>query len=150
MKRKIRHVVFALVLIALAVGYYFIRSTLVGHIESGFNLARVDWLPASASDISFVRRSGFGHLFVYEFHISDPDFQTLARDRNWQLSNTPQNCNVVRFTHFLPENDPRRREPFYITAETGYCYDNRTPGGAGIRALYDSSTSTAYIQKTSR
>ena len=61
-------------------------------ITSGEHLDAVDWLPPSATDISFTKRDGFGWMKVYTCSISEDDFFQLAAAEGWDLQ---QDGNVL-------------------------------------------------------
>ena len=45
----------------------------------------VDWLPPSATDISYYKRDGFGWIKNYECYIPEDDFLSLAAKKGWKL-----------------------------------------------------------------
>jgi hypothetical protein len=56
-----------------------------GEPETGEHVASVDWLPSSASDISFYRREGFGWIRNYDCSIPEEDLLKFAEKRGWKL-----------------------------------------------------------------
>jgi hypothetical protein len=56
-----------------------------GEPTTGKHLDSVDWLPPSATDISFYKRDGFGWIKNYECTIPEDDFLKLAEKEGWKL-----------------------------------------------------------------
>jgi hypothetical protein len=52
---------------------------------TGKHVDSVDWLPKSATDISYYKRDGFGWVRNYECYIPEDDFLVLAAERGWEL-----------------------------------------------------------------
>src|SRR5690349_20371064 len=72
-------------LVAIFVGYVSCESS---KVETGAHLARVDWLPETASDITFKRTGGFGWCLVYECTLPEDAFQMLAQKEGWKIQET--------------------------------------------------------------
>jgi len=53
--------------------------------ETGEHVASVDWLPPSATDITFYKRDGFGWIKNYDCTIPEVDFYKLAAKEGWEL-----------------------------------------------------------------
>jgi hypothetical protein len=53
-------------------------------MESAKHLARVDWLPSEASDVTYAKRKGFGWFTCYECSMPREAFDRLARKEGWQ------------------------------------------------------------------
>src|SRR5687768_14859438 len=51
-------------------------------VESGEHVARVSWLPESATDVSFFRSYSWT---AYEFTIPEQDFLRWAADKGWDV-----------------------------------------------------------------
>ena len=124
-------------------------------METGFHLASVDWLPPTASDISFYRNSNIGNVLACEFHISKADFEALARERGWlvkPLYDLPSvdEESAYRYTEYLPDGHPQRREPFKATISEGLFFEDRHKNGGGITVLYDEAHSMAYVDSSNR
>ena len=54
-------------------------------IQRGLHLARVDWLPADASDVTYAKREGFGWFICYECRISKAGLDRIAAKKEWKL-----------------------------------------------------------------
>jgi hypothetical protein len=120
------------------------------HSETGVHRPSVDWLPQTASDISFYRNSNIGNILAYEFHISKPDFEALARERGWPVKPPEQGASVIRYTQCLPSGHPYRNEPFAAETSDGLFFEDRRPNGGGITVLFDNASSTAYVFTSNR
>lgn len=118
--------------------------------ETGFHCPSVPWLPQSASDISFYRNSNIGNVQAYEFQISRPDFEALARERGWNVKPMKQEVSIIRYTQCLPSAHIQRTEPFHAMSSSGLFYEDRRPNGGGISVLYDDVKSMAYVFSSNR
>lgn len=140
------------VFLGLLVGFLaFIAFGLAySHPESGTGLSSVGWLDSKASDISYYRANDFGGAFAYEFRISIVDFETLARERSWQIAPLTEPRHTMRYSFFLPESDARRQTPQFAEVERGLFYEKRRPNGGGVTVIYDTNTLRAYVFQSSR
>ena len=120
------------------------------HSETGIHRPSVDWLPQTASDISFYRNSNIESILAYEFHISKSDFKALARERGWPVKAPEQRASVIRYTQCLPFGAPHRNEPFAAATSDGLFFEERRPNGGGITVLFDDANSMAYVFKSNR
>ena len=138
-----------LILVAAGIAFWEVFGD---HSETGFHCPSVAWLPQTASDISFCRNRGlFSDILIYEFHISKPDFEALARDRNWRVKPTEQQASVIRYTVSLPRGHRLRVPPFEAQASDGLFFsDMRTKGRVtkGVTVLFDDAHSMAYVSKS--
>lgn len=62
-----------------------------GEPTTGKQLASVDWLPQSATDISFYKRDGFGWIRNYDCLIPVEDFLIMAKRRGWEIQDEGPN-----------------------------------------------------------
>lgn len=145
----------AKVIIASCVGIpaaavrFFFWAAFGDHIETGFHRPSVDWLPRTASDISFYRNNNIANVLAYEFHIFKPDFEILARERGWPVKPPEQRASVIRYTQCLPKGHPQRTGPFRIYSD-GLYFDDLRPNGGGITVLFDDANSMAYVFQSNR
>jgi hypothetical protein len=84
-----------------------------GELETEKHLVSVDWLPASATDISYTRRNGFGAELSYNCLIPERDFLILAEEEGW----------------------PIKEEESY------YYYEKRYQNNGGVTVYYDKAAS---------
>jgi len=125
--------------------------TMLGdHSETGFHCAQVDWLPSSASDVSFYRNQTLSFTEIYEFRIPKADFEALARKQNWPLRPAKPEDSVMRFTMCLPSGHPEYRQPFYAMSSKGLFYEYRQSNNGGTAVLFDEATSMAYVDISDR
>ena len=66
-------------------GFLVLDAMLGDNIETAEHLDAVDWLPGSASNISYYRNKNISGLFSYEFTMAEPDFLEYAMERGWKL-----------------------------------------------------------------
>ena len=89
-RQKIRKVLgraLIIVIIAIPVAFMvlFWSAFLPHEIKTGEHLDSVDWLPPSATDVSFTKRGGFGWIKNYECLIPEDDFFLLSAEEGWDL-----------------------------------------------------------------
>ncbi|MGD9078319.1 MAG: hypothetical protein PVG96_03220, partial [Desulfobacterales bacterium] len=93
-RQKIRKVLGrALIIVVIAIPVAFMvlfwSAFLPHEIKTGEHLDSVDWLPPSATDVSFTKRGGFGWIKNYECLIPEDDFfllfsEEIAHKKFWQ------------------------------------------------------------------
>jgi len=85
---KIRVRDYAIIVIVIFFGAFywlFYTAFSTGEVTTGEHVNSVDWLPASATDITFYRRDGFGWIRNYDCFIPEEDFLILAEKWNWPM-----------------------------------------------------------------
>jgi len=63
----------------------FFYAFQTGDPYTGEHLSSVDWLPESATDVSFYRIDGFGWVKNYDCLIPEIDFRVFAAENGWKL-----------------------------------------------------------------
>lgn len=94
--------------------------------------AQVDWLPASASDVSIYRTEGFGWIRATECALPAADLETLAARRGWNMQPAKaRDARCFAFAHELLGLPP--------PGEIGEAlsHEERANNGGGIIAVYD-------------
>jgi hypothetical protein len=99
--------------------YYAFRT---GDPITGEHLDSVDWLPSSATDISFYKRDGFGWIKNYTCSIPENDFLKLAAKKGWELE----------------------------IIENKIFYEKRYPNGGGVTVNYNTDTRRLSVQSNHR
>ena len=72
-----------LFVVAFTAMFYVAFST--GEPETGEHEASVEWLPASATDVTYYRREGFGWIRNYDCLIPEADLLKFAEQMGWKL-----------------------------------------------------------------
>ncbi len=93
-----------------------------GEPTTGEHLDSVDWLPPSATDISFYKRDGFGWIKNYECSIPEDDFLRLAEKEGWGLQGEG---NVLS-------------------------YEKRYPNHGGVTVYYNRDTQRLFVHSAHR
>ena len=133
-----------LIAVILLIVFAFSSSDikLVSHVS------QVDWLPSSASDITYARRDGFGWFLTYECNLPENDFLALAKKENWPVKET---TNVLgsgyRLILKLPEPTNALGDPTYF-ADQAFVYENRYPNGGGVTVIYDRQRNRLLFNKS--
>lgn len=117
--------------------------------ERGAHLTHVGWLPAEASDVTFVKSGGFGSFTCFECTLPKEAFDRFARKENWTPEPRSDVSNGVRHILGLPavtktelgESDSVPKALFY---------EKRQPNGAGVTVIYDLDRNRLFVQKSSR
>jgi len=136
------------------------------HPAIGENVARVDWLPVTASNISYNKSYSFT---AYEFDITESGFIDYCTEKNWNPSEIGEDGYRVwtyRMGNKMEEKYPkptlgkatkeieaeyyRIRETLEPTITNGLSYEARQSNGGGITALYDRTKQRAYVQTNPR
>lgn len=81
----------------LACGFGLVRSLL--HVETAENVARVHWLPTSASNVSYYKSYSFT---AYEFDIPERDFRAWSY---WEVRPIGKPIEVARYNRMRPYLD---------------------------------------------
>lgn len=85
-KIRVRDCAIVIVILFFGAFYWlFYTAFSTGEVTTGKHVDSVDWLPASATDINFYRRDGFGWIRNYDCLIPKEDFLHLAEKRNWPM-----------------------------------------------------------------
>jgi hypothetical protein len=149
MKKILRILGLAGVVVGVGVFGYFCWGAFDEGIQTGFHLPALAGLPAGASDISFYRDHNITHRFACEFQISRADFQALALTRGWALRLPDAGVGFARYTSFLPEGNPERRPPLYVIAKArGLYFEDVRIGTYRLHVLWDEDSSRAYLYES--
>ena len=142
----------------------------MGKVETGENVARVDWLPASARNVSFYRSYSFT---ACEFDIPEQEFLAWAAGEGCAVQRIPAGGKrtVTRYHWYdrrltYPADPPedasfaelqkwaadveRYRATQYQQIEHGYFYEYRQDDGGGTTVGYDADAGRAYYQSSPR
>ncbi len=147
MRFTLKQLFAALTLISLAIWFAHGLYTLLVHVEYGENEASVEWLPPTATNVSYHKT--FTHV-AYEFDISEAEF---VRWSPGKLSPITSSIVVTRYCYY--ENPQRASAngksptPFvplqsrWATISTGLVYDDMS-GRGGVEVAYDRLQGRAY------
>jgi len=146
MKLALRIVLVILFIAFLGAGYilwtmFSDRSEVVEHVDT------VDWLPASASNISYYMNKNITGMLTCEFAIAESDFLDFAMQNEWPVSKMESPINVTRYTKFIEKS---KTSDHYAVVEQGYYYSKQWPNGAHISVAYDLVRQIAYLNRSSR
>ena len=110
------------ILLFLSFSGLFFFAFHTGEPITGKHVDSVDWLPPSATDISYYKRDGFGWIKDYECSIPEDDFLSLAAKKGWKL-----------------------REEDHVLF-----YEKRHPNGGGVTVYYDKDSKRLSVQSSHR
>jgi hypothetical protein len=127
-------------------------------IETGENAAKVEWLPSSASNVSYYKSYSFT---AYEFDINEAEFVNWS---GWNLSPITSPIRIARYCFFAPiapkpdANSSDDDWNKYATASAsrsaniadGIYYKHVQTNGGGVSVAYDRQRHRAYFQSSPR
>ncbi len=111
--------------------------------KSGHHLAQVNWLPASASDISFYRNGdSLFPMYCYECTIPYADVLKFARESDWMLVEK----SSVRLSHWrallkLPGLGVENGD----TYDSALVYSADQQNGGGIQVVFHQPSSRLFV-----
>jgi len=131
----------ALALLAFII--YLFYSFSYSPVEIKKNLSNVDWLPESASQISFIKRSGFGWVHIYKCKILENDFLKFASSNEWQITSATD-----VYVEFASELNAENEELKIIS--DAYVFENKKNNNGGIHVIYDKKNKILYYSNSHR
>ncbi|HEY4246753.1 MAG TPA: hypothetical protein VGM64_07850 [Lacunisphaera sp.] len=144
MKRRVKITVIALAIIVGlgAVLLYFRNSESSRGPNSGNHLAHVDWLPASASDVSFYwNGDSLFPMDCYECTIPYEDMLKFARESGWTLvEKSPVRLSQWRHLLHLPSVGGNGD-----TYESALLYSTDQQNGGGIQVVFHKPSSRLFV-----
>lgn len=158
MRFSLRRLLLFTALIACAT--WFVRSAYLGltQIDTAESVASVDWLPVSATNVSYYRSY---MNTAYEFDIDEAGF------RDWSRWDVAEITAPVGLSRYLAFSTPPPPEPLNATEEeqtaflnayykrsvkisNGLYYGHSQSNGGGVWVGYDRRTGRAYYQSAPR
>lgn len=108
--------------------------------ETVYHLDTVDWLPDSASDISFHKRGGFGWLKVYNCKMKKSDFMRFADKNKWDLRE--EKAERIFRQYVISKED--------IVINHSLVYINTHNNNGGTSVMYDIENERLYVSQSHR
>ncbi|MEZ6138749.1 MAG: hypothetical protein R3C53_28010 [Pirellulaceae bacterium] len=158
MRFSLRQLLLYVTLVAFAT--WFVRAAYQGltQVETGESLARVDWLPEDATNVSFYRSY---MNTAYEFDISESGFRDWSR---WDVTEIQEPVGLSRYLAFStprpvepPNPTPEQMKAFAleysrrgVTIRDGLYYGHTHDNGGGVWVGYDRTCGRAYYQSAPR
>ena len=141
----------------LACGIAILRGCYIEltHVETAESVKRVDWLPPTASNVSYYKSYGYT---AYEFEMSEADFRCWAR---FEVKPITSKVQINRFSYMtrdssaLDLNSPDERwkrweEAGTATVTDGLYYSERRSNGGGVSLAYDRQRGRVFYQTNPR
>ncbi len=120
-----------------------------GRTVKGQHVAQVDWLPKTASDITYIMNTGglFPWL-CFECSMSWEAVQAFAGTKGWKFTEQKGYTTGLRLALHLP---PVRKVDgaaldYYPLA---LVYENRKGNGGGVTAIYDPELQRLFVHQSS-
>ena len=130
-------------------GSLFLSVSSPSQIESMSHVSHVDWLPASASDITYARRKGFGWFLTYECKMPEADFRSWAQKEGWAIQeSTNVSVSGLRAILKLPNLTNSFGEPAPI--ERALLFERRKQNGGGTMVVYDLERGRLFFSQSHR
>ena len=133
MRFSVKRLLIVVTVIACVLGTLRSACNHFTHIETGENVQSVDWLPASATSVSFYKSYSFT---AYEFDIPESDFIDWAW---WDLKPITKPVRVVRYCYFSSPDAPD------ATVTEGLHFVSEQSDGGGVWVAYDRKIGRAYL-----
>lgn len=144
MQFSLRRLFLVVTLVAIALGLECAFARALTYVESGEGIKSVNWLPSSATNISFYKSYVFT---AYEFDIPESDFREWAR--RWDLQPVTSPCSIDRYAaRAYPTHDFRHPHSAWI--EDGLFYEHRQGNGGGVAVGYDRELGRAFFWTSPR
>jgi hypothetical protein len=143
-----RAIIGVIALVSVTLGLYLLSNNYLTSYEYAENVETVDWLPDTATNISYFK----SYLFTaYEFDISEEEFLKLAEKKGWKVKKINQTKRVLRYTYGVNQkNNTSKKTNTEAIIDSGYYYNKRFSNGGGITVVYDNEKQTAYFQSDPR
>ena len=114
------------------------------------HVSHVDWLPASASDITYARRKGFGWFLIYECNLPESDFRSLAQKEGWSIQEgTNVSVSGSRNVLKLPDLTNSFGTPAY-SIDRALLFERRQINGGGTTVVYDLERGRLFFSQSHR
>jgi hypothetical protein len=113
-------------------------------IESAKHLARVDWLPAEASDVTYAKREGLGWFTCYECSLPRVALDRLAQKEEWKLE--PKNDVSSGLRLVLKLSPPTEID----SVARALFFEKRQPNGGGVTVIYDLDAARLFVHESHR
>ena len=128
------------------------------HVSTEENVPSVDWLPASASNVSYYKSYAFT---AYEFDIVEQDFKACT---NFDLLPITEPVKVYRYSNAMGRGTklkPNASSAEYLEhletnegraaiVRRGLYHSHRRNNGVGVTVVYDREKGRAYFQSNPR
>lgn len=140
--------------ITLIFGWFGMMAWKDANPDRGENLAQVDWLPETASDISYYRTY---NLKVSEFSMNESDFRKWASGSN--LKEITDRHDVRRFSWWeFQKTRPKQYDEAYFREEqqhivsvtNGLFSSFRQNDGGGSYRVFDRDNNRVYFESNRR
>ncbi|QIF03928.1 hypothetical protein [Roseimicrobium sp. ORNL1] len=127
------------------------------HPETGTNLSAVDWLPASASDISYWKTYSWS---AWEFTMKEEEFRKWASRYELREISGAQSIERFSWIQFWRshrdydgdawEEEEREKRKHVATVRNGLFATERRKDGGGYKLVFDRETNRVYHQSNPR
>ena len=125
------------------------------HVETAENVKHVDWLPKTATNVSYFRSYAYT---AYEFDISEPEFR---RWTSLEVKPISKPVTIARYSlmtrqqsELPPDATPAQFEAWeaerHATVADGFYYENRRGNGGGVSVAFDRTKGRVYFQTNPR
>lgn len=122
--------------------------------ESKKHVDRVDWLPASASDITYRRRGGFGSFVQYECTLPESNFHVLATNKGWPVQQATNlvipNWSLDAGTVDPADFDNIERYWRQRRITQAFVFEKRFSNNGGTNIIYNRDRSRLYVLEGNR
>jgi len=117
--------------------------------DRAMHIARVDWLPAEASDVTYVKRGGFGSVTCFECDLPKDAFDRMAGRNGWKPEPKKNVSIGLRSVLGLPALKATEYGQMDLVANALF-YENRRANNGGITVVYDLDSNRLFVHESQR
>ena len=115
------------------------------HSSFETRMAKNEFLPASAHDITVFKNPNMSGIFLCDFSIDEKGFKDFSSMQKWAIEEVEVRKEMFTAKAFHAGTPDERHK---IT--NGLYYSKRAPNGGGITVGYDRDNGRGYISSSSR
>lgn len=158
-KKKIGCISF---IVLIVIAFFLFYWTMFGdHSSFESGLAKYEYLPGTAHDITVYTNSNISGMFICDFSMKEEDFKDFAKKQGWEIEEIksiaqkqglkPEEFALLNAMYTAREfyryrGDANKRHQI----KNGLYYSKRANNGGGITVGYDRDNNRGYISKSSR
>jgi len=117
--------------------------------EEGRHLQSADWLPSTASDITFLRETRGFWWQAYECRMARADFETFAAEKGWILTEKVDFGTSMRRVLDLPPVRPSDDGWHPDNYPVALVYERTQSNNGGIQVIYDLEREILFVSQSS-
>lgn len=142
-KYKIGCISFVVLVVIALIVFNWIMFGDHSSFESG--LAKYEYLPDTAHDITVYTNLNISGTFICDFSMKEEIFKDFAKKQDWKIKEIKFPEYIFDAYEFHKGNTHKKHQ-----IKSGLYYSKRADNGGGITVGYDRDNGRGYINKSSR